>query len=237
LPYNVLLLPLLGGYFFLTFFNGTKFSTNRHSGHRLILHAAAAGLLFLLIAFALALIIAWRWPHWASWWQTIVPFPYVGTSLIACVIGLALPWPLNFISLFHKERANQRAIERSNDHLEILMARAGRETKAVSITLKSRKVYVGLITRTHDPLYDRKYIQLLPIKSGYRAADTLALQLTVDYAAVYAQIIQQDASVVAGGIQGFEIVVPLSEIQSVNLFDPAAYQMFNPPQQITSAEA
>jgi hypothetical protein len=138
---------------------------------------------------------------------------------------------------FHKERANQRAIERSNDHLEILMARAGRETKAVSITLKSRKVYVGLITRTHDPLYDRKYIQLLPIKSGYRAADTLALHLTVDYAAVYAQIIQQDASVVAGGIQGFEIVVPLSEIQSVNLFDPAAYQMFNPPQQITSAEA
>ena len=229
MPYNVLLLPLLGGYFFLAYFNGTKFSTNRHSGHRLIFHAAAAGLLFLLIAFAIVLFISSRWPDFTKLWEGVVPFPYLGTSLIACILGLALPWPLNFFSIFRKEVANQRAIERSNDHLEILVSRACREVKAVSITLKSRKVYIGLITRTHDPLYDRKYIQLLPIKSGYRAAETLALHLTVDYAAAYAQIIQEDLSVMAGGIQDFEIVVPVSEIQSVNLFDPTTYTTFNPP--------
>jgi hypothetical protein len=213
LPYNVLLLPLLGGYFFLTYCHCTKFSTNRHSDQRLILHAAAAGLGLFVVAFAIVVYISWRWPEWALWWESIVPFPYLGTSLLACVLGLTLPWPLNFIPFFRKEEANQRAIERSNDHLEILLSRACRETKAVSITLKKRKVYIGLITRTHDPMYDRKYIQMLPIKSGYRESDTQALKLTVDYAAVYAKIIQEDTSVVTGGIRDFEIVIPVSEIQ------------------------
>jgi hypothetical protein len=170
-----------------------------------------------------------QWPELAVWWTTTVQVPYLATSLIACLLGVILPWPINVIPFFYKEEANQRAINRSNDHLEILVSRACRETKAVSITLKNRKVYIGLITRTHDPLYDRKYIQLLPIKSGYRNAETLALHLTVDYAAVYAKIIQEDTTVIAGGIQDFEVIVPVSEIQSVNLFDPAAYLLFNSP--------
>lgn len=230
MPYNVLLLPLLGGYFFLTYWCFTKFSTKRHSGHRLIFHAAAAGLLFLVIAFLIVRLISWQWSALVLWWQSVVPFPYLATSLLACAIGLIFWWPLNQIGFPRKEdEAAQREIEKSNDHLEILLARALRETKAVSITLKSRKVYVGLITRTHDPMYDRKYIQLLPIKSGFRASDTLALMLTVDYATVYARIIQENINVAASGIRDFEIVIPLSEIQSVNLFDPVAYQMFNPP--------
>lgn len=153
----------------------------------------------------------------------------MGTSLLACLLGIILPWPINLIPYFRKEKANQRAIERSNDHLEILLSRACLETKAVSVTLKSRKVYVGLVTQTHDPLYDRKYIQLLPIKSGYRESDSLSLKLTVDYSSVYAKIIQEDAATVAAGIQDFEIVFPVSEIQSVNLFDASTYQLFNPP--------
>jgi hypothetical protein len=228
LPYNVLLLPLLGGYFFLICWNCTKFNTSRQSGHKLIFHAAAAGLLFLGIAFGVVAFIISRWPHCAVWWQSIVPFPYLGTSLLACVLGMALPWPLNFIPFFRKEESAQRAIERANDHLEILLARACRETKAVSITLKSRKVYIGLVTRTHDPTYDRKYIQLLPIKSGFRDSVTQAMTLTVDYSVAFAKIIQEDATVAAGGIRDFEIVIPVSEIQSVNLFDPTTYLLFNP---------
>jgi hypothetical protein len=135
---------------------------------------------------------------------------------------------------FGKEKAAQRAIERSNDFLEMLLARAQREIKLVSVTLKNRKVYVGLVTRTVDPLYDRKYIQFLPIKSGYRDSATLGLMLVVDYAAVYAKIIQRELPVVVGGIQDFEIVIPVSEIQSVNLFDPAAYSQFNPREPVTT---
>lgn len=60
------------------------------------------------------------------------------------------------------------------------------------------------------------------------------MKLTVDYAAVYAQIIQQDVSAVTSGMQDFEIVIPVSEVQSVNLFNPEAYLRFNPPADLSA---
>jgi hypothetical protein len=156
-----------------------------------------------------------------------VPFPYLGTSILAGSIGTIIWWPLNKW-ITPREEAAARAIREANDLLEMLLARAAHETKLVSVTLKSRKIYIGLVTRTHDPMYDRKYIQLLPLKSGYRDSSTMELRLTVDYAVVYAKIIQQELTVVAGGIGDFEIVIPVSEIESVNLFNPQAYTLFNP---------
>jgi hypothetical protein len=46
-PFNVLLLPLLGGYLFITHWNRTRFHTKRYSGERLIFHSAIAGVVFL----------------------------------------------------------------------------------------------------------------------------------------------------------------------------------------------
>lgn len=71
-----------------------------------------------------------------------MPFPYLGTSLLACLLGLTLPWPINLIPFFRREKANQRAVEQSNDHLEILVSRACREIKAVfNNTEKPKGVY------------------------------------------------------------------------------------------------
>lgn len=89
-------------------------------------------------------------------------------------------------------------------------------------------MYIGLVTRTINPMYDRKYIQLLPIKSGYRDSTSFKLNLAVDYAAVYAKIIRQELEMIKTGVTDFDIVIPVSEIQSINLFDPTAYAEFNP---------
>jgi hypothetical protein len=226
LPYNVLLLPLLGGYFFLTWSNRTKFSVKRHSGHALIFHSALAGICLLIVSYLLVGTVSWQRPDWAIWWDSLVPFPYLGTSLTALLLGIALPSVLN--RLGSSEAAAIKAIEQSNDYLEMLLVRAQRETKLVSITLKNRKAYVGFVTRTMDPMFDRKYIQLLPFKSGYRDTTTLSLTLAVDYTAVYAKLIRKELPIITAGIQDFEIVIPVTEIQSANLFEPHAYNLFNP---------
>jgi len=227
LPANVLILPLLAGYLFLTYWNFTKFNTKRNSGHRLIFHAAAWGLFFLFVALLVTITLEGACPPLEKWWKDHISFEYAGTSVIAFLLGSTIWWPLNKF-FFAEDDAAQRTIEKWNDFLEILLSRAGRETKLVSVTLKSRKVYVGLVTRTMDPMYDRKYIQLLPVKSGYRDATTFKMSLTVDYAAVYAKIIRQDLETIKAGVGDFEIIIPVSEIQSVNLFNPTAYVTFNP---------
>ena len=46
MPFNVLLLPLLGGYVFITYWNYTRFSARRYAGERLLINAALAGVGF-----------------------------------------------------------------------------------------------------------------------------------------------------------------------------------------------
>ena len=46
------------------------------------------------------------------------------------------------------------------------------------------KVYVGLITSNFDPAFDRKYIRLLPILSGYRDSETKEVTFTHNYSSV-----------------------------------------------------
>jgi len=76
MPFNVLLLPLLGGYIFITHWNRTRFNAKRHTGERLLFEAATAGLLFLLIAFVLVHLVTAADPALHDRWAKEVPFPY-----------------------------------------------------------------------------------------------------------------------------------------------------------------
>jgi NADH:ubiquinone oxidoreductase subunit 4 (subunit M) len=60
MPFNVLLLPLLGGFALVTRWNYTRYRTKRYSGERLIFYAAIAGIFLLVAAFLTILMIAWR---------------------------------------------------------------------------------------------------------------------------------------------------------------------------------
>lgn len=225
MPFNVLLLPLLGGYIFITNWNRTRFTSKRYSGERLIFHAAIAGVLFLILAFLIARGIAHWTPALHTEWKQMVPFPWAGTSLLAFVLGAATWIPLN--RLHSRDTEARRAIGEWNDYLEMLLLRATREVKQVSITIKSGKVYVGYITRNFDPAFERKYVTVLPMASGFRDPDTQELILTTDYARVYQQMILEDNAFLLRGADDFHIVIPVSEIQSANIFDPFAYQLFN----------
>lgn len=128
--------------------------------------------------------------------------------------------------VFPIEQETRRAITIWNDYLEVLLERALRETKQLSVSTKLGKVYVGFVTNNFDPAYERKFIRILPMSSGYRDGSTQELVLTTDYAKVYQQIIQQDNAFLLRGVEDFEIVVPVAEIASANLFDPEAYERF-----------
>jgi hypothetical protein len=179
MPFNVLLLPLLGGYIFISYWNRTKYSARRYSGERFIFHAAIVGVILLLISLLLTRSVMWLCPDLASWGRSTVPFAYSGTSLGAFLIG-AIAWkPLNEL-WYPPDREIYRAIEKWDDYLEILLTHAVRQTKQIAVTLKSRKVYAGLVTRGIDPLNDRKYIRMIPTQSGYRDEGTLDLAFTTN---------------------------------------------------------
>ncbi|CAN5282765.1 hypothetical protein BH24GEM2_BH24GEM2_08000 [soil metagenome] len=227
MPFNVLLLPLLGGYVFVTHWNRTRFSTRRYSGERLIFHSAIAGVVFLVIAFLIVRGIHSAQPVLARQWRSYVPFPYTGTSSLAFFLGCSSWWLANLV--FTAEKEAVRAITIWHDYLEVLLNRALTNADLVSITTRSRKVYVGFVLTNFDPKFERKYLTIIPTLSGYRSEHDLQLHFTTSYLKVYQQILNPNPIKVARDADKFQIVIPVAEVVSLNLFDPAAYDLFNAP--------
>jgi hypothetical protein len=224
-PFNVLLLPLLGGYVFIKYWNKTRFDASRYSGERLLFHAALAGVVFLVMAFAVTTAVTLWKPLLAEWWRSRIPFPYAGTSLVAFLLGTVVWWPFNkWFS--DRDWEIQRTIAEWNDYLEGLLNRAVREGRQVAVSLRNGKVYVGLVTRNFDPSYDREYLVLLPTISGYREPPSQALRFTTDYTRVYQELLQTDESFDAAA--SFEVVLPVAEVVSATFFDWDVYRRFNP---------
>ena len=223
MPFNVLLLPLIGGYFFLTHWNRTRFEMKRHTGERLLMNAALAGLGFVVAAFWITHAITRGNPDLQERWAKFVPFPYAGTSILALVLALV---SIPLANLFwDRDKEARRVIEEWGDHLEILLERALAENRQVSLTLKSGKVYIGYILRTFNPAYERKYIAILPVISGFREGEDQALRLTTSYGDIYPLLTGRE-DYTPEEVSHFQVIVPVGEIQSGNLFDPDAYLDF-----------
>lgn len=95
MPFNLLLLPLIGGYFLINHFYVTAFYAARHTRERLIFNSALAGTFLLIASRLVVMIIGWTAPGLAALWKRFVPFDYRGTVFGVLFLGLVLPTVLN----------------------------------------------------------------------------------------------------------------------------------------------
>lgn len=225
MPFNLLLLPLLGGYIFISKCNFTLFDSKRHSGQRLIIESALWGLLFLVVSHVFSKFLILAFPVFHIWWKWLVPFNHLGVAFGAFLIG-ACSWPI--ANLFSSRRIEQRkAIIKWNDYLEIVLDQALEETRQIMVTLKNGKVYIGFVLQPFNPEFDRKYIFILPTVSGYRDKETHVMEPTTEYISVYNQLIKEENERLVNGVDDFRILMPITEIISAHLFDSQAYEKFN----------
>lgn len=245
MPFNVLLLPLLGGYFFITHWLPTRFATKRYAGERLLFHAAAAGLAWLVAGFFGVTLLDSVVPSIEAEWKKLVPFPYAGTSLLAFLGGALGWWPLNLLlRLSGRDRDHyaRAAREAWGDYLEILLEDSIQRSLPVAVTLKNGKFYIGWVLQNFDPAYERKYVRLLPTDSGYRDPTTHRLNFTTNYSPVLREVMRRLDEAEAAAVsakppkvvnlnslvepEDFQIVLPVSEIQSTVLWDWESYALF-----------
>ncbi|WP_414604624.1 hypothetical protein [Stenotrophomonas sp. AR029] len=97
MPYNILLLPLLAGYFFLAKSRLRTYSTARLPKDQLLLSAALVGF-FLLLSSRLVCLVSLRTElghRVAVALHEVAPFPYIGTALGTLAIAAVLVWAGN----------------------------------------------------------------------------------------------------------------------------------------------
>lgn len=206
MPFNLLLLPLLGGFIFTRYWNKTRYEALRAENQRLLLLSSVWGLCFLVTAFVITSLLRAKYPALAAWWNTNVQIPYSGTSCIAFLLG-AFGWiPLNLF--FSRERVVSKLIDENGDRFELLLKKAMEEAKTVSVTLKNGKVYAGLVQATLNPANRITSVGILPTRSGYRDDETKSLVFTHDYKAVFRELVEEYDRIEA------ELIVKRKELES-----------------------
>jgi len=209
-----------------------------------------------------------NWPCIASWWQQQVPFEYVGTALFAFLLG-GLGWiPLNRIPRCNRERAIDDVIDHDKIALDVLLKKAQDQAKTVSVSMSNGKVYVGWVSHLFNPAFPTPFIQILPIKSGYRDPITKEFHFTNFYSEALDKIerdfgdafdelaqaqeeldvimnadpkpkpietealeasiavLEAELNEVSVEAEEFGIVLPVSEIHSVNIFSEYVYSKY-----------
>ena len=169
-----------------------------------------------------------------SWW----PLNQLGKR--------GIPW-------FSDQMAVDREIKRKSDPLELLLRKALGAKKLLSVSMKSSKVYIGYLKSNFNPAFQAESISLIPMYSGHRTAETKELVIDIDYDTVYeadrerfSLLLQEETDKarsenptanpstisqiahekVAKQFEShlYEIILPIAEIQSVNIFDVEVYR-------------
>lgn len=230
----MLLLPLVGGYFFANTCNATRFRAAREEGHRLYFRAAFYGVILFAVALLLRVLVLIAWPGYRAWEHSalvaIQPILKQGNedaaivvllSLIALAIGV-LAGPVVNRLIIGKSFWLKAAIK--EDEFEALLHRAVARAMPVSLTMENGKVYVGFVSKTFEPKMSRKNFRILPLMSGYRS-DAGKVNFTTYYDKAYERV-GLGANDARLSLRDFEIVLPTDKVHSAGLFDVRAYQEF-----------
>jgi hypothetical protein len=222
-PVNLLIFPIIGGYYILIRAELFRYRQQRLEPQKLIFNSFLAGIVLLIASWILTGIFSYFFPELVSSIRNFYPLqiPYFGT----CVGSF-------FLSIFYTEVTNlfvkedkriSFAISKIGNEFERLCESSYRSADMVQFTLKTDKCYVGWIQSLPIPTHSN-YISILPVYSGYRTKEK-ELVFTAQYLDVYASYVREGE---VFDIRDLTVlVIKIDEIISANKFDPEMYERFN----------
>lgn len=238
------LLSLLGGYCFAYLWRATAFATKRAEGHHLYFRAALCGAMLFALALCLRTLLAFDSLAYLNFDSTLVEYvrpalkaesglawvaqgrraEWVVTAIYSLLLGIGCGVLANLVT------PRRWALRRSLSTFDRLLLRSHLEGVPVSLTLKTGKIYVGLVAKHPNPTREPVAVTLLPMLSGNRNAEG-RITLTTDYDAVYSDLREGKAARL--GLQAdweseIEMQIRTDEIVIAALFSEAIYTEFNP---------
>jgi hypothetical protein len=221
--FDLLLLPLLGGFWFLNIFNYTKYYHQRIERQRLIFNSSIVA----IFLSALGLLIDGISPEVNNLLSDLVPFNYSGfnQSLLIFIVSPIFAILLNFIP---RRFLLQLAIKKHGDQFENIfwdsLIQRSNNDRLLMISTKFNKIYVGYVKTIQKPIGD-SFVTLLPYFSGYRNKDTQELEITTDYFSIIRQMIEDEQVEKIDSKIG--VTLHKSDISLVSKFDQSVFDRFN----------
>ena len=172
------MLPAVGGYWFLAHFNFTRFQTVRESGYHVLFRSAVVGIVFYLVA--AGVVVTWRAccpPSIINFVDMHSPAPFTTEVILSLALASVLPYLFNMV--YPSRKGVKRAARNAGEHVELLIIESVEEKIPVEITLRNRKIYIGLAGDTGVGGTPEADVAVVPMFSGYRNEDTQDLVITL----------------------------------------------------------
>lgn len=230
MPFNYLILPLIGGFLFLANFNPTKFRFARQSKTRFMLYTAFAGVLFLAFGRILEMLVGLCFPEITAWMDSqFARFDHSVATILSLLIG-AIAWkPLNYLCTW--ENAVHSYIEKHGDELEVMMFTATINMDLLMFTIEDGKVYVGFVERMpSNPNTQDPYFRIVPVLSGFRR-ENKTVEFTTFYNVALNRLREKEPSVDVT-LELFLKILPINRVIAASYFAPDAFDAFQQGQSI-----
>lgn len=192
-----------------------------------MLATAVLWLLLLIASAVMNLLPAYFGPEYHHFQMTFMNWSFLGIQApVVIMLSFAVVfclWHSNWSSGARLDIGGRRELykqlTRANG-VEGLIYQCMDKGDLAWVTLKSQRIYIGMIhTATFDS-GDANNIVLIPLLSGYRDSKSLDLHVEHNYSAWYADheitLVSEPCSAL-----DFRKVILLSQVESLSLFDPA----------------
>ncbi len=156
--------------------------------------------------------------------------PFTVEVLLSLVLAVCLPGVLN--AFYDDHKGAERAAVEAGDHIELLIQESIDDQVPVEVTLRNRKIYIGLGLEGGIGTSSESDIALIPMYSGYRDEETLNLKIEIDYLSAIWEFLEydeggsSDEDIDRWSSEEFRVVIPVTEIVSARLFDEELYDEF-----------
>lgn len=225
MPWNLLILPLIGGYYIISRSNYFKFKQQRLDRQRLIFDTVFIGIILVVITYIVRLIIGYFWPSIIDYLYNFLPFkePFFGTSLASLLIAYICTKVGNKIFYSDRKKYIRKAIIEVGNELDLLLESSFEKSILLNITLDNNKFYIVWVKELPIPTV-ANYISLIPVFSGYRD-EKREMIFTTHYLSVYAEYIEE------GKVMGIkelpvDLIITTDNIVTVSYFDIEMYDRF-----------
>ena len=224
MPFNLLLFPLVAGYYLLVRLEYLRYIQHRLDRQRLLFNSVLFGIFVLLITFFIRSIAERLSPHLVVAVYAYLPIKtkFFGTTSFSLLISILFVEVANLI--IKREKAIRYAIKYIGDELQLLCKSSFTESRLLQFTLDTGKFYIGWVKELPLP-YISNYVRIIPAFSGYRGT-MRELIFTTQYLSVYYSYIEE-GSVESIDELNSDLVLTVDRIVSAAFFDIEMYERFN----------
>lgn len=226
MPWNLLIFPLVAGYYLLTRSYFFKFHQQRLDRQRLIFERILLGTALAATAYVLRFLFLYHYPAVGSSIYSNFPYkePYTITSLSTILIAILFTIISNQILKEKKHSYVKKAIKDVGNEFELLMESSFSDKVLLQFTLDNNKFNIGWVKELPIPSVSN-FVRIIPAISGFRNS-SMELEFTSHYLRVYSEYVKE------GKIKSIEdlkadLIIDISEIVTVSYFDPDMYERFN----------